>query len=156
MAVRLEFIDVLVPVHVIEEKYPGGFGQCLADLGPLVGRRVWHDGALLRDGALDPDGARTVVEGWQALGIEPLQWIDRRLHWHELCVVDVVAGGPTVGCEWLEWDPAQRIAWLRGGPRGGIVGRVWTPVPAGVGTPEAARAGACGLPVVLDESLSHG
>jgi hypothetical protein len=123
VAVRLEFIDVLVPVHVIEEKYPGGFAQCLADHRPLIGRRMWHDGRLLRDGALDPARARALVEGWQALGIEPLQWVNKRLAWKDVCVVDTTAGGPTVVCDWLEWDPKRRVAWLRGETRGEAVGR---------------------------------
>jgi hypothetical protein len=123
MAVRLEFIDVLVPVYVIEERYPGGFHQCLADHQSLIGRRMWHDGRLLRDGALDPKGAMALVEGWQTLGVEPLMWIDRKLAWKEVCVVDSAAGGPTVACDWLDWDPKQRIAWLRGAARGVVVGR---------------------------------
>jgi len=123
MAVRLEHIDVLVPVELIELKYPGGFAQCLADHRPLIGRRVWHDGRLLRDGALDPPGARAIVEGWQALGFEPLQWVGRRLHWKELCVIDLSLGGPTVGCEWVECDRRSRVAWLRGLDRGLTVGR---------------------------------
>jgi hypothetical protein len=123
VAVRLEFIDVLVPVHVINEKYPGGFAQCLADHRPLIGRRMWHDGRLLRDGALDPASARALVEGWQAIGIEPLQWVNGRLAWKDVCVVDTNAGGPTVVCDWLEWDPKRRVAWLRGATRGEAVGR---------------------------------
>jgi len=114
MAVRLEFIVVLVPVHVIEEKYPGGLVQCLADHRALIGRRIWHDGHLLRDGALDPKGAMALVEGWQALGVEPLRWGDRKLAWKDDCVVDATAGGPTVPCDWLDWDPMRRVAWLRG------------------------------------------
>ena len=123
MAVCLEFIDILVPVHVIEEKYPGGFAQYLAGHRPLIGRRMWHDGRLLRDGALDPASARALVEAWQALGIDPLQWVNKRLAWKEVCVVDSIAGGPTTGCDWLDWDPKRRVAWLRGGERGEAVGR---------------------------------
>jgi hypothetical protein len=123
VAVRLEFIDVIVPIQVIDEKYPGGFTQCLADLRPLIGRRVWHDGRLLRDGAMDPAEARRLVEGWQTLGVEPLRWVGGKLQWKELCVVDTAHGGPTVGCEWIEWDPAARIAWLRGLEPGEVVGR---------------------------------
>lgn len=123
MAVRLEFIDVLIPIHVIEEKYPGGLAQCLADHRPLIGRRIWHDGLLLRDGALDPAGALERVEGWRAIGVEPLHWVDGRLRWKELCVVDLAAGGPTVGCDWLEWDRKAGVAWLRGAERGETIGR---------------------------------
>lgn len=123
MAVRLEFIDVLVPVHVIEEKYPGGFAQCLVDLGPRLGRRVWHDQRLLRDGALDPASARALVGGWKALGIEPLQWVGGALQWKEVCVVDLRLGGPTVKCPWLEVDTVARSGWLRGTSRTPVVGR---------------------------------
>jgi hypothetical protein len=123
VAVRLEFIDVLIPIHVIEEKYPGGLAQCLADHRPLIGRRIWHDGLLLRDGALDPAGALERVEGWRAIGVEPLHWVDGRLRWKELCVVDLAAGGPTVGCDWLEWDRRAGVAWLRGAKRGETIGR---------------------------------
>ena len=123
MAVRLEFIDILLPVHVIEDRYPGGLQQCVADHRGLLGRRMWHDGLLLRDGALDPLDARLRVEGWQTLGIEPLQWVDGRLEWKEVCVIDVAAGGPTVGCEWIEWCPRDRVAWLQGTDRGAAIGR---------------------------------
>lgn len=123
MAVRLEHIDLLVPIHLIEEKYPGGFAQCLADHRPLIGRRMWHDGQLLRDGALDPASARALVEGWEALGFEPLHWVDGKLNWKDVCVVDLVAGGPTVGCEWLAWDKRARIAWLKGLAPGETIGR---------------------------------
>jgi hypothetical protein len=123
MAVRLEHIDLLVPIGLIDEKYPGGFAQFTADNRGLIGRRMWHDGRLLRDGALDPARARALVEGWQTLGFEPLQWVDGRLHWKELCVVDAAAGGPTAACAWLDWDARARIAWLRGLDPGEIVGR---------------------------------
>lgn len=123
MAVRLEFIDILVPVHVIEERYPGGFSQCLADHRALIGRRIWHDGRLLRDGAFDPQEARERVEGWQARGVEPLQWVDGKLSWKDLCVVDLRLGGPTVRCAWLKWDANARIAWIKGSDRGFTVGR---------------------------------
>lgn len=43
MAIQLEFIDFIVPRSVIEEKYPGGWVQCLKDHKNLIGGRVWYD-----------------------------------------------------------------------------------------------------------------
>ena len=31
MAISLEFIDFIVPISIIHEKYPGGWKQCLID-----------------------------------------------------------------------------------------------------------------------------
>ena len=50
MSVALEFIDFIVPISTIREKYPGGWEQCLKDHSPLLGGRVWHDDHLLRNG----------------------------------------------------------------------------------------------------------
>jgi hypothetical protein len=123
MAVRLEFIDLIVPVRVIEDKYPGGLAQCLRDYAPLLGRRVWHDGYLLRDGAFDPVGARERAEGWQALGLEPLQWVRGALRWQDICVIDTAVGGPTVPCDWILYDPVHRTASLKGAPPVEVAGR---------------------------------
>lgn len=37
MTIALEFIDLIIPIHVIEQKYPGGWAQCLADHEQLIG-----------------------------------------------------------------------------------------------------------------------
>ena len=40
MAIALEFIDLIIPISVIEEKYPGGWNQCLLDHAELIGGAV--------------------------------------------------------------------------------------------------------------------
>jgi hypothetical protein len=122
MAIRLEFIDLVVPVHLIEEKYPGGIAQCIADHQRQIGRRVWHDGQLFRDGGLDGKSVRQLVAGWQVLGFEPLQWVGGTLQWKDVCVVESATVGPTAPCDWIQVDRQARIAWLKGVKPGDVVG----------------------------------
>ena len=37
MAIALEFIDFVVPIALIRQKYPGGWEQCLQDHERLIG-----------------------------------------------------------------------------------------------------------------------
>lgn len=54
MAIELRFINVIAPIATIRQKYPGGWEQCLRDYRDLIGRRVYFDKHLFRDGAMKP------------------------------------------------------------------------------------------------------
>lgn len=123
MAVRLEFIDFLVPIATIRVKYPGGWEQCLADHDGLVGGRVWYDEYLFRDGAMNPLDIRYLVDRWRALGLTPMMARDGTQCWKDVCVVESLFGGATLPCDWIEVDCEQRIAYLQGTDAGPIVGR---------------------------------
>lgn len=123
MAIALEFIDVVLTVARIREVYPGGWDQCLLDHAPLLGRRIWFDGLLLRDGAMGPEEARTLVEGWAALGFEPTGKRRGALYWKDLCVIDSHHGGPTLPCDWLSYDAGGRTAHLAGTEPGPLAWR---------------------------------
>jgi hypothetical protein len=114
MAIALEFIDVVVPIARIRETYPGGLDQCLLDYAPQIGRRVWYDMHLFRDGAMSPDEARLLVEGWGIIGFEPTGTGVGGLYWKDVCVVDWRLSGPTRHCEWLTFDRSSRTAHLAG------------------------------------------
>lgn len=123
VAIALEFIDVVVPIARIREAYPGGWEQCLLDYAPLLGRRVWYDRHLFRDGAMSASEARIRVEGWAVLGFEPTGARRQGLYWKDLCVVVWRRGGPTRPCDWLSFDQAGRTAHLAGAEAGPVVWR---------------------------------
>ena len=54
MSISTEFIDFIVPIETIRQKYPGGWEQCLKDHENLINGRVWFDDYLIRDGAMGP------------------------------------------------------------------------------------------------------
>lgn len=54
MAVALEFLNLVIPIKKIEQHYGGGWEQYLDDHEQLIGRRLWFDDHLLRDGQRIP------------------------------------------------------------------------------------------------------
>lgn len=122
MAIALKFIDFIVPIQIIKEKYPGGWEQCLADHAHLLGRRVWHDDYLFRDGAMSPHGIEALINEWTRLGFVPTSIVDGKTVWNECCVVERMFGGPTLPCKWIEITEDGRAACLRGSDMGIVVG----------------------------------
>lgn len=123
MAIALEFLDFVVPIEVIRAKYPGGWEQCLRDHQPLIGRRVWYDDHLFRDGAMGPLEIRALVERWTELGFEPTASRDGQTVWNDFCVVEAMFGGPTLPCDWIEIDTHRRTAHYRGTAPGAIISK---------------------------------
>ncbi len=123
MAIALEFIDLVVPIARIRESYPGGWEQLLLDYRARIGRRVWHDRHLLRDGAMSVEEVNVLVEGWAVLGFEPTGTGRAGRYWKDLCVVDWRRGGPTLPCDWLAFDRASRTAHLVGAAAGALAWR---------------------------------
>jgi len=120
MAIALEFIDFIVPISVIHQKYPGGWDQCLKDHEPLIGGRVWFDEHLLRDGAMNPGDIESLIDEWTALGFQPIEERGGQKVWKDCCVVESMFGGATLPCDWLEIGDDVRSAWLKGTTPGQI------------------------------------
>ncbi|MCU0258892.1 MAG: hypothetical protein MUF56_07700 [Solirubrobacteraceae bacterium] len=111
MSIRLHAINLLVPIHLIEARYPGGLEACIDDHEGLVGDRVWFDGRLWRDGAPGSTGIRALVDGWTRVGLQPVARTGAGWRWHELCVVTASRAAPTLPCDWLRLDPDGHEAW---------------------------------------------
>jgi hypothetical protein len=115
MAIALEYLDLVIPIVRIDESYPGGWKQCLADFDATIGRRVWYDQHLFRDGAMDLEEMKRRVEGWAVLGFEVTGTRPRSgRYWKDVCVVNWRRGGTTLPCDWLSIDLRARTAQLAG------------------------------------------
>lgn len=116
MAIATNFIDFIVPKRVIEEKYPGGWAQCLQDHAKLIGGRVWYDDHLFRDGAMNPADIGALIEEWTAKGFECISEKDGKRYWKDVCVYEGMFGGATLPCDWLGDDQKNRSVFLKGAP----------------------------------------
>ena len=119
MAIKLEFLDLIVPIKNIKKKYPGGWKQCLKDHDGLIGGRVWYDEHLFRDGAMSPDDISYLVDWWSEKGLDTQDESDNP-KWLDLCVVQSTFGGPTKPCDWIVVK--GRTAHLKNEPIGQLVG----------------------------------
>lgn len=123
MAIALEFLNLIIPIHLIAEKYSGGWAQCLADHDDLLGQTVWHDDHLLRDGAMNSSDMQSLVNSWKSKGFTPQTRIGGKLHWLDMCVVAELAERPTLPCKWLDFTAAGGAVFLKGKEPGIVVGR---------------------------------
>src|SRR5690606_33369230 len=123
MAIALAFIDFIVPIAAIRDKFPGGWTQCLKDHKASIGGRVWYDAHLFRDGAMSPRDIESLVRRWASLSFEPTERRDERQIWKDFCVVESMRGGSTLACEWLGIGSDGRSAYLKGPDPGQLAGR---------------------------------
>ena len=122
MAVKLEFLNFIVPVQVIDQKYSGGWDACLRNHAKSIGRVVWYDEHLFRTGAMDGDMMDNLIEKWTRLGFEATEEIEGKTVWKDFCVVTSY-GVSEHDSPWIMVDSASGAAWLRGTDRGEVVGR---------------------------------
>lgn len=120
MAVYLEFLNLVIPKSVIDEKYPGGWEQCLAD-----GRGTWNDEYLLREGAMSPMDIEILLDSWKRKGLQPTKRSRGEIAWRDLCIIQTPSQSPTLPCDWIEIAEDGRHAWLKGRTPGAIVGPVY-------------------------------
>jgi hypothetical protein len=115
MAIRLEFINLIIPIQKINEKYPGGWDQCFKDHQSALGGRVWHDDHLFRDGAMSPHAMGVLIDHWSAMGFDAAIERDGKKAWSDdMCACEALAGGPTAPCDWIVFDPNNGSVYLKG------------------------------------------
>jgi hypothetical protein len=122
MAVQLEFLNLTVPVQVIEQKYSGGWDACSRGHAKSIGRVVWYDDHLFRTGAMDGDMMANLTEKWTRLGLESTEPKGATVVWMDFCVLTAY-GVSDHDCPWIVVDPASRAAWFRGREQGEAIGR---------------------------------
>src|SRR5687767_5585754 len=97
MAVFVECISIIIPVRVLEERYPGGVKAYELS---CPNQTFCRDKHLTRIGFMSPTDAREVVASITA--ISSLTLLDNGA-FADIAVVDGFLG-PTALCPWLEFD----------------------------------------------------
>lgn len=114
MAIRCEFIDFIIPIKNIDLVYPGGFIKYKQDHIQGFSGRLWHDEFLFRDGAMSPRDIEVLVQEWEALGLQGVVEINGKKQWKDFCISEGMFGGPTLPCNWLEYDAKTNSAHFKG------------------------------------------
>ncbi len=100
MTIALEMLNLIVPIHLIEKNYPGGWEQCRLDYKHSPG--AWHDEHLFRLGAMNGMDMMLMLEHWKDMGFKAHFGYGKPTRWRELCIVDI--RGPTLPCDWITVD----------------------------------------------------
>jgi hypothetical protein len=121
MAVQVQFITIVVPIERINTSTePGGFTGLLQREADSVGKCFWHDKHLYATAVMSPMDAQYVMKHWEAKGLVARTSMGESRRWKDLCVVDYYQG-PTLPCDWLEWDAASHSVWHKGTERGQLI-----------------------------------
>lgn len=126
MAIKLEFIDFVIPIKNIDLVYPGGFTQLKKDysIDGNVSGRFWYDKYLFRDGAMNPMDIELLVTEWEKLGVKGIVEVNGQKQWKDFCVVEGMFGGPTLTCDWLIYDNEDNCVYFNEMPKGDLVGPI--------------------------------
>jgi hypothetical protein len=94
MAIRIAFINLIIPIENIEKHYSGGFTQYKKDNE----NRFVHDNYLVMKGAMSPWDMESHAKDCEAFGLVGVVEKDGVKHWQDFCVVE---WEPTLPCDWL-------------------------------------------------------
>lgn len=122
MAIQCEFINLIIPIEKIELVYAGGFKKFKQDHIQGFSGRLYHDDFLFRDGAMSRMDMNNLIKEWETLGLKGKAEIDEKKQWVDFCVVEGMFGGPTLRCDWLEYDRENNAVYLKGKPKGELIG----------------------------------
>jgi hypothetical protein len=124
MAIKLEFINVIVPNATLEAVFAeqGGFEFFKQSYGAMKDM-VCYDAHICRvDGAMNWADVDDLVHWWEDRGLVGLADTDSGKQWRDFCVAASFSG-PTYRCDWLEFDVVDNAVSMRGQPKGRIVGK---------------------------------
>ena len=104
MAIYTDFLSVIIPIEKIKAcKSVGGFMGILEIEKDNIGKKIYFDDYLYRDGAMGSHDIETIVKFWEKHGLVGIENVNGEDVWKDMCVVDM-CGGPTLPCDWLEFE----------------------------------------------------
>lgn len=124
MAVRLQFINLVIPISTLERVFAaeGGFAGFLSSMGGPANEMLWHDAHLCRvDGAMHWPDMDEAAAAWEDRGLQGLVGTGPHQWWKDFAVC-TSGRGPTFPCEWLIYDAGDNCVFLAGTAKGEVLG----------------------------------
>jgi hypothetical protein len=124
VAIRLQFINLIVPVATLERVLAaeGGFAAFARLQQAAFGGMFWHDRYLCRvDGAMNWADVDDMVERWQAQGLQGLVGTIPHQWWKDFAIA-ASRRGPSFPCNWLTYDAVDNCVYLTGTDKGEVMG----------------------------------
>lgn len=112
MAIPVECWNLILPVSVIEKKYPGGWVQCREDFGcDEPGSGCWTDGELFRLGAMNPIELALLESDFKHHGFKSSCTRGKKKWTEDMCSFNSTHGPDS--CDWLSFDElSSSVSWV--------------------------------------------
>jgi hypothetical protein len=123
MAIKLEFLNLIIPIKQINFCYPGGFDLFREHHQEKFGENFWHDMHLFRDGAMTSMEIESLVSFWQHKGLAPYIEQNGKRKWKDMCVIESSKAELTSPCDWIEVDQENNCVFHKKRAKGRIIGR---------------------------------
>jgi len=123
MAIRLEHINLIIPLKQINLCYPGGFELFHEHYKDKFGENFWHDMHLFRDGTMNIEEVESLISFWRQKGLVPYIEPNGKRKWKDMCVIESSKSEPTLPCDWIEVDQDNNCVFHKKRPKGRIIGR---------------------------------
>ena len=123
MAIKLEFLNLIIPIKQINLCYLGGFELFREHHQDKFGENFWHDMHLFRDGVMTSMEMESLVSFWQHKGLVPYIERNGKRIWKDMCVIESSRAEPTYPCAWIEVDQEDNCVYLKKRPKGKMIGR---------------------------------
>lgn len=101
VAIVLDCINIIIPRAVLDKKYPGGTRAYISERSDYVGRKVWFDDFLVREGGMGPFEIFIICEKLKSLKFRETSRRMGRISWRDYCVVDCLSRNSYMDCTWL-------------------------------------------------------
>jgi hypothetical protein len=123
MALELKFIGVAVPVATIQRLEREGRLSRPVRLDPGLNGilTAWWDEHLYLSSAMNWYDAGADLRFWEECGLTLLRERNGQKCWEDVCAVES-GRGPTLPCDWIEYDPSDNSVYLRGKGKGTVIG----------------------------------
>lgn len=126
MAIRLQFINLVIPVATLDRLWAaqGGFTSFFDVQRATMGELTWHDAHLCRvEGAMDWSQVDEMVAYWEAKDLQGLVGTGTHQWWKDFAIC-ASRRGATFPCDWLSYDAADNAVYLTGTEKGPVEGPV--------------------------------
>lgn len=115
MAIKIEFVNLIIPIEKIKEsKFEGGFDELIKKYEHLIGRAIWFDKYLFRMGWMDTWMIDGEINFWKDNGLIPIEKRNGLEYWNDLFAISIGINQFMTNCDWIETDLSRNVVWLKG------------------------------------------
>ena len=100
MTIATVDLNLIIPITLIQNKYPGGWKKCLEDHKQLIGVTVWFDKHLFRFGSKESYEIAEKLKQLELIGFSIVEQRKGEKYWCDVCIYST-RKRDSIKCEWL-------------------------------------------------------